>query len=142
MRGLPNCPLSIKDLGVYLVAAFFCTPSPDSGIPFPVVWPTLSLFSPAFSAWEQKGSCAFSPGQPLPACWLGSVGDPEPRQPHQAPLRHGPWGQGMQPESKSSSSPRPPTPNKVCRPNSCISHFYLTEKVALAVQILKNQNAF
>ena len=65
MRGLPNCPLSIKDLGVYLVAAFFCTPSPDSGIPFPVVWPTLSLFSPAFSAWEQKGSCAlFLQGSP------------------------------------------------------------------------------
>lgn len=30
----------------------------------------------------------------------------------------------------------------IYRPNSCISHFYLTEKVALAVQILKNQNAF
>lgn len=38
------------------------------------------------------------------------------------------------------------TPNKLqiieMRLNSCISHFYLTEKVALAVQILKNQNAF
>lgn len=34
-----------------------------------------------------------------------------------------------------------PTPNNNS-PNSCISHFYLTEKVALAVQILKNQNAF
>lgn len=34
-------------------------------------------------------------------------------------------------------------PNKAgYRPNPCISHFYLTEKVALAVQILKNQNAF
>lgn len=107
------------------------------------MWLTLSLFQPSLFSLGTKRVLRFvSPGQPLPACWLGSVGDPEPRQPHQAPLRRGPWGQVMQPESKSSSSPSPPTPNKVCRPNSCISHFYLTEKVALAVQILKNQNAF
>lgn len=45
-------------------------------------------------------------------------------------------------QSVEGQLPSLPLINSLYRPNSCISHFYLTEKVALTVQILKNQNAF
>ena len=102
--------------------------------------PGCCLFLHTLSCVRRAPSWCVAHPQPLPA---------QPSQPGDRKVfrfvssgQHPPWGQGTQPESKGSSSPSPPTPNKVCRPNSCISHFYLTEKVALAVQILKNQNAF
>lgn len=62
-RPPPTVP-SIKDLGVHLVAASFCTPSPDSGVPLPGVWPTLSLQPSLLSLGTKRYPTLFLQGSP------------------------------------------------------------------------------